>query len=349
MGTPAGLRIFKLFAASICCVLLACSQASAAKGSGKKTAAPPKEPPMRVYIVRSAQEGCEPTCPEWIAAQGQIEAGSPARFKKVLSQLGGRKLPVLINSGGGSADEALAIGRLLRSQGLDVAVTKTVFTPCAPEAAACRKKEKTPLRGLPDTATSICASSCAFILAAGTRRFVGTSAFVGVHRLATIQMKILRTYRMVPYRTREGAVRYKRNLLSEKVVSKRQISAPQKIYSRFEKYFIEMDISDDIMPLILETAHSSVHWLTQQELRSTRIATHRMNGEQLLRGAVAPENGWADIAQGGAIVESPPADMNCDRFGGSPIACSLPLVSGGASSSFGDITPFDGESSGSSQ
>ena len=341
-----GLRIVRVLAASMCGAMLVCAPAAAAKAPAKKSAAPPKEPSMRVYIVRSGQDGCEPNCPEWIAAQGQIEAGSPARFKKVLRQLGGRKLPILINSGGGAADEALMIGRLLRAQGLDVAVAKTVFTPCAPEAAACRKKAaKTPLRGLPDAATSICASSCAFVLAAGTRRFVGAAAFVGVHRLAAIQTKVMRTYRMVPYRTRQGSVRYKRNLLSEKVVSQRQVSAPKKIYKRFEKYFVEMNISNAIMPLIMETAHSSVHWLTHEELRSTRIATHRMNGEQLLLGATAPDDGWVDAASGRTVAEPASREPDCERFGGLSLGCSWRL----APSSPVEITPLSPSPSASSR
>jgi hypothetical protein len=231
-----------------------------------------------------------------------------------------------------------------------VAVAKTVFTPCAPEAAACRKKEpKAPLRGLPDTATSLCASSCAFVLAAGTRRYVGLSSFVGVHRLAAIQTKVMRTYRMVPYRTRQGSVRYKRNLLSEKVVSQRQVSAPTKIYKRFEKYFVEMNISNEIMPLIMETAHSSVHWLTEDELRSTRIATHRMNGGQLLLGATVPGDGWVDLASGGTAAAPGSTEPNCERFGGLSLGCTWQLAPGSPSSGPVEIVPLGPSPSGPSR
>ena len=325
MARLVGLQIGGVLAASILSAMLACAPALAAKSAGKKTAAPPKEPPMRVYIVRSAANGCEPNCPEWIAAQGQIEEGTPARFKKVLSQLGDRKLPVLIHSFGGAADAAVAIGRQLRGKGLDVAVSQTEFT-CSPEAKACRKKQgQSPLLGVPATATGICASACAFVLAAGERRFVGISAYVGVHSLATIQTKVLRTYRMDPYRTRQGAVRYRRSLMSEKIVGRRQISAPKKIYGRFEKYFIEMNISKDIMPLITGTANSSIHWLNREELRSTRIATHRMDGEQLLLGVTAPDDGWDPSVFLPAVPGAGHPTDNCTLYG---VGCSWSLTPG---------------------
>lgn len=340
MATLVGLRIGGVLAASVVGVMMASAPALAAQSKGKKNAAPPREPPMRVYIVRSAATGCEPNCPEWIAAQGQIEEGSPARFRKILSQLGDRKLPVLIHSGGGAADAALAIGRLLRGKGLDVGVSQTDFTPCAPEAAACRKKQgKSPLLGVASSNTAICASSCAFVLAAGTRRFVGISAFVGVHRLATIQTKVLRTYRMNPYRTREGAVRYKRSLVSEKIVGRRQISAPQKIYGRFEKYFAEMNITKDIMPLIKETANSSIHWLTLGELRSTRIATHRLDGNHLLFGVAILGDGWTSMAPGMTFGREASPQASCERFGGSPMGCSLHFDNGLPPSGLGGDAP----------
>ena len=41
--------------------------------------------PMRVVIVRNVADGCEPLCPQWISAEGQITAQSPAVFKKALA------------------------------------------------------------------------------------------------------------------------------------------------------------------------------------------------------------------------------------------------------------------------
>ena len=75
-------------------VWMLCGAALAQPAGAKPTA----EAPMQVHLVRSAEPGCEPHCAEWIAAQGRIEAGSAARFRRALRRLGGRKLPVLVQA-----------------------------------------------------------------------------------------------------------------------------------------------------------------------------------------------------------------------------------------------------------
>ena len=273
----------------------AAADAQPAKG----TPVPVPEAPMQVYLVRSAQPGCEPQCPEWIAAQGKIEAGSVVRFRKVLGQLGGRKLPVLIDSGGGKVREALAIGRLLRSRGLDVAVTGTVFTPCAATDTACRKaKTEGVLTGLPRARLSKCASSCAFILAGGTRRLVGAETFVGVHRIRSfyVYTRVLRTYRMTSSRKR---------LVSERRVARRVVETrtSQRTYDEIGRYFAEMGIGEPILPLILATPSDSLHWLTREELRLSRLATDAIDGEQLLGGAMV--SGVSGVRPSGSDTAAP--------------------------------------------
>ena len=50
---------------------------------------------------------------------------------------------------------------------------------------------------------------------------------------------------MTPYRASDGSVKYKRRLISEKVVGAAAGLAPQKIYDRYEKYFAEMGIGKE--------------------------------------------------------------------------------------------------------
>src|SRR5262245_27206226 len=161
---------------------LAVSCGAAAAPPSKK-AAPVGEPAMQVYVVRSAHAGCEPQCPQWISAEGRIVPGTAEKFRKVLRDLGDRKLPIFIDSLGGSIVEAFAIGRLIRTKDLTVAVTATTFTPCAPKELACRKtKAGGELLALAQPYMSKCGSACVFILAGGTRRLVGKGAYVGVHQ-----------------------------------------------------------------------------------------------------------------------------------------------------------------------
>jgi len=276
----------RLVAVVLCALALGLALEWSASGATAQPAKPQPvvELPMQVHLVRSAQPGCEPQCPEWIAAQGKIEADSVARFKKVLKQLGDRKVPVFIDSSGGKVHEAFAIGRLLRRRGLDVAVTATVFAPCAPADTGCRKaKTGGVLTGLPQARLSKCASSCAFILAGGARRLVGAESFVGVHRIRSyyVYMRVLQTYRM----TSSG-----KRLLSERRVAERVVETrtPQRVYTQIRQYFAEMGIADPALPLILATPSDNLHWLTREELRLSQLATDWIDGEQLLSKGVIP-------------------------------------------------------------
>jgi hypothetical protein len=275
------------------------------------------EPAMQVHLARSAEAGCEPDCPEWIAAQGRIEAGSVARFRRVLRQLGDRKVPVLIDSSGGRVNEALEIGRLARAGGLDVVVSRTVFTPCARADTACRRREKAAKvrLGVPIADLSLCASSCAFILAAGTRRLVGPAAFVGVHQVRSfyVYARLVRTYRFTP----SG-----REVVSERRVTERVVETrtPQRTYDQIRRYFAEMGIGEAIMPLILSTPGDQLHWMTRGELETTRLVTGWIDGGQVLAGPAVvpgavpvaapardePRGAPTAEASGAAVLDTPP-------------------------------------------
>lgn len=232
---------------------------------------------MRFHLVHSAEPGCEPRCPQWIAAQGKIEDGAAARLGRVLRQIGGRRLPLLIDSNGGRVSEAFRIGRMVRARQLDVVVSRTELVPCAPSDAACRRaKGQRGWRGRPQPEHSKCASACAFVLAAGTRRLVGPTAFVGLHRIRTF--RVLLTYRGPATRARGLSGRW----VTEKVV---EIRTPQRTYDRIRRYFAEMGVDEAVMPLILSTPADRLRWLTRGELRATGLATHWTGAAELLDGA----------------------------------------------------------------
>jgi hypothetical protein len=224
---------------------------------------------MQFHVVRSAEPGCEPQCPEWIAAQGKIEAGASVRFAKLLSQLGDRRLPMLIDSSGGRVTEAFEIGRLARARGLDVVVGRTLLAPCETPDPTCRRARADTVRlGLPQADMAKCASACAFVLAAGVRRSVAPTAFVGVHQIRSfyIYARVMRTYRYTATR---------KQLVSERRVTDRVVEThtPQKTYDDIRRYFTEMGIGEAIMPMILQTPGDRLHWLTRNELKVTGLAT----------------------------------------------------------------------------
>lgn len=289
--------------------------------------APVKLNPMQVVLVRSADPACEPACPEWIAAQGDIDASTVDRFRKVLKTIGGRRLPILIDSNGGTVDASFEIGRLIRAKGLDVAVSRTVLQPCQEGDEACRRAIASgrAIKGLAREQQSRCASSCAFVLAAGTRRYVGPRSVVGVHQIATFQTqwRVLRKYKVwvksvlgVPVETRKQLVSEQK--LSEKVV---QLPTRDSTYTRIRSYFTQMGIDARIVPLLLEAPPTSLRVLTRTELLETRMATDLLDGETVIRAhAAAAQAGAAALS--GAHASPLPGEA-------SPGADVRPAIKGG--------------------
>ena len=246
-----------------------------------------EELPMQVRVARGAQPGCEPDCPEWISAQGKIMPGQTLHlFKSALRRLKGRKLPVFLHSGGGDVREAIAIGRLIRTYGLDTAVIKTEFTACAAGDAACAKQEAGGRYRATPQEFALCASACTFMLAGGTRRFAGPWTRTGVHQLQSFSTyaKILQHYRVTAWP--DG--RRSKTLVSEKVLQRKTVRTQtgEGRYSEVGQYFMSMGIAGNIMQLTRSAPNTSIHWMTADELTSTQLITSRTTGLELLPGFV---------------------------------------------------------------
>jgi hypothetical protein len=319
------------------------------------TAPPPairlSDTPMQVHLVRSGAPGCEPLCAEWIAAQGRIDQAAVGQFKKVLAQAGNRRLPVLIHSGGGSVPDAIEIGRLIRARGLDVAVGKTEFAPCAPDDRDCRRKTaKGGLIGTPKSYLSVCASACPFIVAGGTRRYVGTWALLGLHQITTFQkhIKVLRTFQVTTRRVGGVPVEVKRTLVDEKRISEKTVQTQTKsdVYERVRQHLVAMGIDEAIMPLITETPGTTMRWLKRPELLQLRMATDvTVNGEQLIAALSAPaapaETAPAGMAPGAGPSAPPAPPMTAAVAPAESVqpGATPPLTAGADTASLPSATP----------
>src|SRR6188474_216932 len=113
-----GVRQVFSFACLLVFLLVQAAAAGAATTKKKPEVQAPVAPPMIFAIVRSGVTGCEPNCPQWISAEGQIMPGSAGQFRKILKQAGKQRLPVVITSQGGDVEAALAIGNLIRERKL---------------------------------------------------------------------------------------------------------------------------------------------------------------------------------------------------------------------------------------
>jgi hypothetical protein len=93
-----------------------------------------------------------------LEATGAITPGTADRFKAEIEKRGDYVKTVVLNSPGGSVQDALAIARLIRDKGLDTEVE----------------------------AKGLCASSCPLVFAGGVRRIAEKGAAIGVHQVFAV-------------------------------------------------------------------------------------------------------------------------------------------------------------------
>ena len=220
----------------------------------------PLDPAMRFAIVRNASPSCEPLCPEWISASGTIIAKSPSKLRKVLKQLGGRKLPIVIDSNGGDVDAAMAMGRIIRKHKLNVSVGSTSFTPCHPDQKGCKSPyQDGAFAGYSYPGFANCLSACPFVLAAGTKRSVSLWSQVGIHQITTTVTTI-----MTKYETTYRVVGGKRKTVNTKVLNRKttgsytttKLSKSQR--RQVDRYFTQMGVDKTLVERMLAVSASDI-------------------------------------------------------------------------------------------
>jgi hypothetical protein len=244
---PAALVIFL----TLLCVLAASERADA---DLRPPARSRGAPAMRFVRVVSADPACEPNCPEWLSAEGRIEPGSAPAFAEAVNRLGGRRLPILIHSPGGSVTDAIAMGKLIRAKGLAVAVGRTLMQNCSETAPRCPDGP-----GVAITGGAICASACALVLAGGVERLVGPVPLVGVHQITTV------------VRETEGLAH---------LTSTRKFYEQDWADAAVRDYLTAMGVGDPVMALLRKTPAASVHWLSLADLTDSHLATSALDAAQ---------------------------------------------------------------------
>lgn len=264
-----------------------------AANAAKKQETPVYDLPMQVVIVRSVTVGCGSLCPQWISAEGQITAQSPAVFKKALAQAKDMHLPIVVTSTGGDVEASLKIGEMIRANHLNVAVGWTHFGDCAPYQKGCHipAAQKGVYRGVIMPSEGFCVSACAFILAAGEKRFMGKGTAVGVHQISrTITQEKVRYYER--YRIVGG----KKEVLSRKIVSRKPVKSylstelDRRLEKKINTYFAEMGVDKSLLGLFNKAPPTSMHMLTSAEARDTKIVTDFTSAVDLVVGSRCTSN-----------------------------------------------------------
>ncbi|QDP27383.2 hypothetical protein [Bradyrhizobium cosmicum] len=114
---------------------------------------------------------CEPNCRGWVSAVGIITADTPKDFEEFARerQLGGAT--VVLDSSGGSVNDAITLGRRFRNLGLSTTVGISLQNRGAQSARPAVAPE------------AYCESMCVFLLLAGKTRYVPAAARVRVHQI----------------------------------------------------------------------------------------------------------------------------------------------------------------------
>ncbi|MGB9143653.1 MAG: hypothetical protein WCB71_15815 [Aestuariivirga sp.] len=206
--------------------------------------------PMTFAIVRSSKLGCEPNCPQWIAAEGTITGATAVQFEKKLEKLGNLRLPVVINSPGGDMHAAIEMGRMIRKRQLSTGVGITRYEGCNPANKTCKlpKLQKGVYRGIARDESSFCFSACPLVLAGGIERIAGPSALLGVHQARTTYYQ-----EKISYRETYRIVNGKKKLISRKITGRKRIKYYEKIgldkrlRGILVPYLKQMGISEELL------------------------------------------------------------------------------------------------------
>jgi hypothetical protein len=195
----------------------------------------------RKLPMRFGWVSCEPNCRGWISAVGVVTADTPRRFEEFARDRELQGATVVLDSSGGSVNDAIALGRRWRTLGLNTTVGLTIEGP-APGAAAARVAPE-----------AYCESMCVFLLLSGSARYVPEQAKVRVHQIWMGDRAD--NARVASY-------------------SAQDLTIVERDIGRLAKYTFEMGATGDLLALALSVPPwEELYRLSPQELRLTRLIT----------------------------------------------------------------------------
>lgn len=244
----------------------------------------PQPGDMLFAIVRASNPVCEPLCPEWIAADGEITHSTAKEFKAFLKKTGDRNLPLLINSSGGHVDQAMEMGKIIRERKMTVEVARTGYLGCSPRDKTCEPEHKDGVRhGYANTIGAFCNSACPLVLAGGVKRVGSPVSVIGVHQITTLTEKYQNKYKVWTERQKNGKLVKKRKLVSRKKVGTSTSTELSKAYRRkLETYLTSMGVKATLINLMMSAGPDDLRVLNVPELRAFGLATEVWEMEALV-------------------------------------------------------------------
>jgi hypothetical protein len=184
---------------------------------------------------------CQPNCRGWVSAVGIVTADTPRDFDEFARgrQLGGAT--IVLDSSGGSVNDAIALGRRFRGLGMLTTVGVSVSTHSAHGDHGSVLPE------------AYCESMCVFLLLSGKTRYVPEQAHVRVHQIWMGD--------------RADDARAASYTAQDLTIVERDIG-------RLAKYTFDMGGAGDLLSLSLNVPPwEDLHELSREELRLTNLVT----------------------------------------------------------------------------
>jgi hypothetical protein len=254
-----------LFCAALFCIALPAITAALDKPVSANGALEARRQPMHFNWI-----SCAPNCRSWISAVGIVTSDTPKAFDDFAK---GRDLTgatVVLDSSGGSVNDAIALGRRWRALGLGTTVGISVMTKTTAGDRAVV---------VPD---AYCESMCVFMLLSGKARYVPERAHVRVHQIW-----------MGDRADDAKAASY---TAQDLMIVERDIG-------RLAKYTFDMGGAGDLLSLALSVPPwEDLHELSPAELRSTNLVTTDLVAD------VLPGEGTASEVPMAGLVTKPVQD-----------------------------------------
>jgi hypothetical protein len=230
----AATREWTLLGVALLCITLAGLAAMLGGSARAGVALEPRELPMKFSWV-----ACQPNCRGWISAIGIVTADTPRDFDEFARgrQLGGAT--IVLDSGGGSVNDSIALGRRWRNLGARTTVGVSVQTDTAQSA---------PSNMAP---VAYCESMCVFLLLSGKARYVPETAHVRVHQIW---------------------IGGRANDAKAATYSADDLMIVERDIGRLAKYTFDMGGAGDLLSLSLNVPPwEDLHELSREELRLTKL------------------------------------------------------------------------------
>lgn len=259
--------------------------------------APDKEElvrPMWFALVRSNIPGCEPNCPQWIYAEGEIKVGTAAKFRKFVNNLGGTRYPLIVSSPGGSVDDAMEMGLLARKLKMDVGVGLTMFAGCSPPAKDCRlsRARNKVYPGIVTSDNAYCISACPLLLAGGVNRLAGWESTVMVHQIYSKNRQVRERYRI-----RYKIVNGRQVEVSRKLVSRKQIGettsalSDKKEITKIRRYLSDNGVSDEFFDILSSVPYQTLQRVSWSDRKRLGLITSDQSSETLVSAESCKRDG----------------------------------------------------------